>query len=344
MDDYTELAAAAFALIGQPVAAIERVAAGRNSRVFRVTTSDGAYYAVKQYATSGDRNGLDVEFAALQFLNAHGVGPVPCAVGIDRMRNMAVYGYVAGTPFDATVTQGDLDAVVDFVLELDELSRAETGWRAPAAEACFTLQNMVENINARIERLERLHAESSIYRDLHAFLEKDLSRLLDDLIRWSRGFLAQRGLSMTSELDAEERILSPSDLGFHNAVRRPDGSVVFLDFEFFGWDDVAKLTSDFLLHPAMELREEYRKRFANRLCTELRGGRFLAKRLPVAYSLVAVKWCVIMLNEFIAEHLSRRRFAGEVRDGDVVLSEQLAKAKRLCEQTADTYKDFPYGG
>lgn len=344
MDDCTELTAAASALIGQPVAAMERIAAGRNSRVFRVTAGNGACYAVKEFAVSGNRNGLEIEFNALQFLNAHAIEHVPQAVAIDRARNMAAYVFVDGSPIRGAITQDDLDAVVDFVLILDELSCGETGWRTSAAEACFSFQELVENINGRLDRLKRLQAESPIYRDLHAFLKDDLSPLLNRLVHWGEGTLTRHGLSMAAPISADERILSPSDFGFHNAVRRADGSIVFLDFEFFGWDDIAKLTSDFLLHPAMELQEGHRLRFANRLCMELRGGESLAKRLPVAYCLFAVKWCVILLNEFIPEHWSRRRFAGELRTEDVVLAEQLAKAKRLCTRTADTYEDFPYGG
>jgi hypothetical protein len=32
------------------------------------------------------------------------------------------------------------------------------------------------------------------------------------------------------EIPRTERTLSPSDYGFHNALRRPDGTLVFLDF------------------------------------------------------------------------------------------------------------------
>ena len=45
------------------------------------------------------------------------------------------------------------------------------------------------------------------------------------------------------------RVLSPSDFGFHNALRRPDGTIVFVDFEYFGWDDPAKMMADAMLHP-----------------------------------------------------------------------------------------------
>src|ERR1700680_1391707 len=44
------------------------------------------------------------------------------------------------------------------------------------------------------------------------------------------------GLAFDAELPQEWRSLVPSDFGFHNSLRRPDGSLAFLDFEYFGWD------------------------------------------------------------------------------------------------------------
>src|SRR6266480_4587472 len=63
-------------------------------------------------------------------------------------------------------------------------------------------------------------------------------------------------------LPQASRILSPSDFGFHNAIRRPDGTLAFVDFEYFGWDDPAKTIVDFLLHPGMSVADTLKRRFA----------------------------------------------------------------------------------
>ena len=51
-------------------------------------------------------------------------------------------------------------------------------------------------------------------------------------------------MSFERDIDSAERTLSPSDFGFHNALKRSDGRIVFLDFEYFGWDDPAKMTAE----------------------------------------------------------------------------------------------------
>jgi len=343
MDDASSIGAVVSALIGRRVASVERVVAGRNSRVYRMTFADGACYAVKHYLAATGRRGLDNEAAALRFLYAHGIRQTPRVIAIDRERGVGVYEFITGDPLGADVTGADIDAAVDFVLRLDRLSCAGTGWDVPAAEAYFSLEGVVNNIETRLTRLRAVRADSPLHRDLHAFLEGRLNTVFAEVVEWGGGFLAGNQLSMAAELGPDDRILSPSDFGFHNAIRQPDGALVFVDLEYFGWDDPAKLVSDFLLHPAMNLPEAQKKRFTIRLCETLRGRDLLAKRLPVAYALFALKWCTILLNEFVPEHMARRRFAGDNRAEDGVLSGQLAKARAMCDRVANTYKDFPYG-
>ena len=54
---------------------------------------------------------------------------------------------------------------------------------------------------------------------------------------------------MDHPLDTQESVLSPSDFGFHNALLGPDGKLCFIDFEYAGWDDPAKLICDFFCQP-----------------------------------------------------------------------------------------------
>jgi len=344
MDDASSMAAVASALIGQRVASVDRVVAGRNSRVYRMTCPGGACYAVKHYVASTQRGGLDVEAAATRFLHAHGIRQTPRLIALDREQAVGIYEFIPGDSVGTHVTDADVDVAIDFVLRLDQLSHLDADWELPAAEACFSLEGVVKSVEARLTRLGDVPADTALHGDLHAFLEGRLIPVFANIIDWGRRFLARNQLSMAAALDLDDRILSPSDFGFHNAIRRPDGTIVFVDLEYFGWDDPAKLVSDFLLHPAMSLQEKYKKRFAMRLCEGLQGRRLLAKRLPVAYALFAMKWCAILLNEFVPEHLARRRFAGDGRAEERILSGQLAKARAMCDGIAETYEDFPYGG
>ena len=117
-------------------------------------------------------------------------------------------------------------------------------------------------------------------------------------------------VSFSQEILKRERTLSPSDFGFHNALRRSDGTIVFLDFEYFGWDDPAKTISDFLLHPAQNLDPSLKDHFLKKMLNSFSKSPFLQERLSVFYPLYALKWCLILLNEFLVSELQRRNFAG----------------------------------
>jgi hypothetical protein len=93
----------------------------------------------------------------------------------------------------------------------------------------------------------------------------------------------------------------------------------------------------------MALDEDMKRCFAAGLCRSLRGRTPLLKRLPVAHALFGIKWCTILLNEFVPAHFDRRVFAGDLRAREEVLAGQLLKAGNLCAQIAQTYEDFPHG-
>ena len=101
-------------------------------------------------------------------------------------------------------------------------------------------------------------------------------------------------------LPDSSRTLSPSDFGFHNALKRPDGQIVFLDFEHFGWDDPAKMIADFLLHPHpdMAIGKSLKRRFIRRMLQCFEDQADLLQRVEIVYPLFGLKWCMIILNPF----------------------------------------------
>ena len=68
----------------------------------------------------------------------------------------------------------------------------------------------------------------------------------------------------------------------------------------------------------------------------------LARRLPVAYALFGLKWCMILLNEFIPESCARRRFSGETLPEEELLRGQLAKAEAMLDHVEAVFPGFPF--
>lgn len=317
--------------------AMKRLSGGGNNRLYRVETPQGIL-ALKCYAAA-DR--LTREFDALTVLAACGEGAVPCPVAADRVRQAALYGWIDGAAVGRCAVDrmdGDIAQALAFV---DRLTDPELRMRASilgnAAEACLSLSGL----NAQIEgRLASLLVGAPA---LEGFLGTAVRTAIDRAAMRARDLYAGACLDPERPLDARLRTLSPSDFGFHNALRRSDGRLIFLDFEYFGWDDPVKLTADFLWHPGFALSPAERSAWLDG-CGALFGrDPGFATRLEAQMPLYGLRWCLILLNEFLPERWERRRFAGTAAGWEEAKATQLAKAQswltRVCHRI-DT-AEFP---
>ena len=67
------------------------------------------------------------------------------------------------------------------------------------------------------------------------------------------------------------------------------------------------------------------------------------ERVKIVYPLFGLKWCMIFLNEFLADDFSRRAFAAVgPLDRKRVRREQLQKARNLYQHIKEAYAEFPY--
>jgi len=97
---------------------------------------------------------------------------------------------------------------------------------------------------------------------------------------------------------------------------------------------------DFLLHPGMAVPPALERVFVTSMLREFPEA---AGRIEALYPLFGIKWCLILLNEFLPEHLMRRKFAGmNERDRVLKQSEQLAKAKSMLQTVHAGDCRFPY--
>jgi hypothetical protein len=316
-------------LLGATPRSVRPVGAGRNSRVFKVDL-DGRTVVVKFYRRdAGDtRDRLATEFGALRFLWDNGVRVVPRAIADDRSHYCAIYEFIEGQP-PRDIGAGDIDAFVDFLASLQTL-RAKAAGAAigVASESSFSLAAVVDHVKARATRLR-----SAAGVELAQWFG-EFDRLFAQVESWCRSTARRLEQAFDADIGAARRALSPSDFGFHNAIRRPDGSLAFVDFEYFGWDDPAKTVVDFLLHPGMALPDALKKRFADRF---LEGFAFvpgLADRARLVYPLYGLKWCLILLNDFLPDRATTA--TADVR------AQQLQKASALVDRLRREYRENPF--
>ncbi len=336
------LAARAGELLGARVASARRIFAGGNSRVWDVSLEDGRRCALKHYFRHADdpRDRLGVEFGALARLWDAGIpelrAAIPRPLAAAPELGLALYDFVEGEP----VTQpgeAELAQAVAFLGLLRRAPRVDHSFAdfPRASDACLSGADLAGRVAARLAALEEAARASGttnapgLFREMGAFVSGPLRQTLSRVEERGQALL---GPDWARELPEAGRVPSPSDFGFHNALRRADGRVVFLDFEYFGWDDPAKLVSDFLLHPRNPLPAHLKTCFL-RQSLELYGDLpGVDSRLLALFPLVGLAWCAIMLNVFSRASLERREFAGAGSGSgsrEALLAAQLGKARDL---------------
>jgi hypothetical protein len=337
-------AAIAQDLLGDRRAALTQIRGGGNNRVYRVTrTGTADALALKLYAPPGTDHEdavarLHREFDGLQFLGAHGFTAVPKAIAVERDALAALYEWVDGSKpaflESADRKADDIGAAIRFIRDLHRLSRRPgITFGDSAREACLSGDELLRQIEKRVAALTALIAES----DLQDFISGTFRPALDQATRRLRDWAAESGEALATDLAPARRLLSPSDFGFHNALRRADGQLVFIDFEYFGWDDPVKLLADFVWHPAMQLSAGERAAFlGENLALLAADDPALPDRFNAQFPLYGLRWAAILLNEFFPERWQRRVFAGK----DAATAETWAAAKSRQLSRARQYSQI----
>jgi len=325
--------AVARTLLGDAVAVSRLVTGGRNSRIWRVESGDRAF-ALKQYPSRHDdpRDRLATEVGALRLMERCRIDTVPRVLGVDGERGYALLSWIDGGDV-ADIGDADIDAAVGFLAALHALRT--TPWAAeqpPAAEACLCGAEIERQITGRLTRLRAVAGRES---ELIDFIENSIAARLAAEVAQARRAMAAAGLAFDVDLPQEWRSLVPSDFGFHNSLRRPDGSLAFVDFEYFGWDDPVKLTADILLHPGRPLASPQRRRFREAAQRLYGGDPAFVPRLSAYLPLFGLRWVLILLNEFIPERWQRRVEAGETGSWHAVKARQLAHAQAFAAALPD---------
>jgi len=260
---------------------------------------------------------------------------VPRVLGVDAERGYALLSWIDGRNV-AMVGDGDVDAAVEFLAAIHQLRRTDWAVHQPlASEACLSGAEIERQIDARMARLNGLASEP----ELHEFIEYSIKPAAAGNGHTACMSVAAVGLDFGGELPQEWRSLVPSDFGFHNSMRRSDGSLAFVDFEYFGWDDPVKLTADILLHPGQALPPSLRQRFRQAALRLYGGDRVFGDRLRAYLPLFGLRWVLILLNEFIPERWQRRVLAGESASWSEAKAKQLSYAREFLAALPEKLKE-----
>jgi len=312
---------------------------GANNRLFRVDLGGKPAAVLKSYFRhpSDPRDRLHAEFSFSTYAWEIGLRCLPQPLAKDDDRGWGLYEHVHGSRIrQEEVSQRMVSDALAFLEALNrKADRGKAQGLSVASEACFSLTEHLDLVDRRIQALSQIRGPSPLHEEVLGFARDELLPSWQEL----RPQLERRASFLRLDLDEAlpqgERCVSPSDFGFHNALRREDGSIVFLDFEYAGWDDPSKLVGDFFCQPAVPVPSEYYDAFAEGIISSLElspGHKIRTELLRPVYE---IKWCCILLNPFLPGGEARRQFAGEAPDRKRDARQLLKARERLQEISLD---------
>jgi hypothetical protein len=290
--------------------------------------------AAKQYFRHNDdsRDRLGAEFAFLRYAANSAPGLAPAPLAIDCEAGLGLYEFVQGDPIPVNGATWDrVQSATSFFLALNLPSaRKQAGELPDASEACFSISEHLDRISSRLSSLADQVPVVPENTAAHVCIQE----IVDYWTKLSKHILTTApllGINPYNLLSQDQRCVSPSDFGFHNAKLMPDQTIRFLDFEYAGWDDPAKMVGDFFSQLAVPVPSEYFEDFVSAISVAFPDTEKLAKRASLLRPVYQVKWCCIALNIFLPVHLARRKFANPYLDVFDLKRSQLSKAQSIIQ-------------
>jgi len=329
--------------IREPSFALHLLKGGWNNRVYRLVVGDFSFVLKAYfYSESDSRPRLAHEWAFLRYCHKRGINCVPQSLAILEPV-LGLYSWIEGHAYGgpaAPVLASEIQTALSFIQELNQNSGNNFEFvpdNLPlASEFCGDLMAHVEHLERRMQRFIQMPKPTQMHQKVHQLVVSRLQPLwhliTDNLTRDSR-----KEPGILRPLDLNERCLSPSDFGFHNALKTATGPV-FIDFEYAGWDDPAQLVCDFFSQFQVPVPAEAWSDFAGAVASWYPEPDWQLKRMSLLRSTHDLKWICIALNHFLHHDSHRRAFAAPAIAADSeqgllqIQQQQYNKALLLIEK------------
>lgn len=310
--------------LNRKVKATEPLRGGMNNQIFRLRMEEDPDLLAKVYYQD-DRNRLDREYSALDFFNRNGSTNTPVPY-FREGQEFAVYSFEESVKRDPeSITKEEVDKMIDFVCDMHGFSPSNTPDTFDnAVMPVFSFEQFLGGAKFRINKFLEYMKQDNVHGDIRNFNDSyDIEGLVahvEDRVK------KMSGQDYNEPLDTEKRRLSPADFGIHNMLFKPDGDICFIDFEYFGWDDPARLISSFYHHDAnSRLGQDKREHFVEGYKANSPLPPDVLKRVDTAMLLSSAEWIGTMLWGITPEKIKSREFSDPQFNMQDYLNMQISK-------------------
>lgn len=309
----------------------EPIGGGANNRVWHLSSGAQSLILKQYFCNRGDtRDRYQSEYLFYQYLQRSGINYTAESIDWFPSLRVALFKKIEGRKLERhEISKEHVSACVRFISELNPKSLDMRNVELlEGAEACYTVQSHLDTVQRRLDRLLSIQGETSIERDCREFVINSLVPKWNDYLE----FVIQRGGGNQCDetVSKDIRLISPSDFGFHNALLRENNELIFFDFEYAGWDSPHKLICDFFCQPEIPCPAQYFDEFSQLIADVCEASRVVDES-KLLFSAYRIKWCCIMLNEFLPLGNRRRAFSLSDEQLEDRQSSQLEKARKALE-------------
>ena len=300
---------------------LESIEGRGNSKILFCQTIGRKRLSIKIYPNDNKHNRIKSEFEGLKHIykkNKNVIKPL----WKNRNANICAFEWIDGKKIINT-NLSDIELALKFIKHLHNMRNDQCFDNFPRASAsCISGFDIEKQIKTRFNQLLSIKN-----KELKEFLNNEFLETCTLLINKSKMMLNEE--LYFKKLQKKDLTISPSDFGFHNVLKQQNNNLIFLDFEYFGWDDPIKLISDFYFHPGNSL-SDYHKSYWLKNSIEIFNNN-VKKRLPALLPLYGLCWSLILLNEFRDDIWFNRVLADKSKDGkrNFILKKQLCQSKTL---------------
>lgn len=316
---------------------LKSLSGGKNNKVYRVITNNEVFLAKAYYRNSNDnRSRQHNEVTFLEYLNKNKSKWTPKVISNDFENGISIFSWIEGSTFEEgqTVSLEIWKQCISFLNFIQNLRNSPLEKNLPpASEAAFSYQEHLGILQKRHDSWLQIAEFSALDTMPEEIKKLIVNEIEDNYCELSSCLL--RHPDFTRKLTREEQIVSPSDFGLHNAILQNNTQLRFIDFEYAGWDDPAKMLADFFAQPRITAPSQLYSHFKDTLASFIpeQAKNLFYQRLPLIDKIVRLKWCYIILNSWHPVEKKRRNFAG-LKSEEINIT--ISKIKNLLkEQSTD---------
>lgn len=158
---------------------------------------------------------------------------------------------------ETEINRGAIKQAATFLAQINQPDTSATNDISHLAQnACLSIKDHLTETATLVTQVQAY--QSSVNPQTAAFIADEIVPLWQKTLANTIEQFQTLGVDVDTPLDGGHLMLSPGELGFHNAILTPEKELCFVDFDQSGWDDPARVINRFFTLGPIPPKEDHR--------------------------------------------------------------------------------------